>query len=326
MKVSQPVLWFLTVLFIILAIAVIFYLVSDLSQPYTSYTVESEDPAASIAGLFIYFSFYFAPVIFGGLTTLYFYKRRANRRASIERAESYIEGGIKEKLIHRELEEWEKFALEQKYKRSKNREFDLDRRAPVFLIQGRLVKLESPASKSLKLEEEWNVRGLSLTKENLPDIQYKDFEEGDELGVEFSPYSKWVWDDYKLVGGKRVWMMNLAEESFKQLAAGKAKVMPRAAFSTHRIDEMRDGDLITFSCLGIAVKGTHLSQEVKVQYVRHYFSLEALLKAEGWENVFPQAKNFEEALTVLDWIRDYPERIKKGGVYAIGVKLVPDST
>jgi ASC-1-like (ASCH) protein len=264
-----------------------------------------------------YFLCYLIAAIGAPLSALYFYKRRIRESAALERVENYVQGAVKEKLIHRELKEWEKFFLEEKYKETKNRGYDLDRRAPIFRIQGNLVTLSPVGSEVIKLKEEWSVRGFKINAENFPDIRYKIFAQGEEVAVEFSPFSKWVWDVYKIVGGKREWLMNLGNESFNLVASGLAKVVPRAPYGTHRLEEIKRGDLVCFNNMG-----TGRTVDVEVEDVKHYKKAEDLLEAEGLENVFPGAKDFTEATRWLNAIENYEKRIYKGGIYALRVKLI----
>src|SRR3990172_481794 len=155
-----------------------------------------------------YFIIYFGTVLISCVLSINAYRNKLSRVAAHERIETYLTGALKEKLIERELFEAEKALLELKFKKTGNRDFDLDRRSGVFRIQGQLVKLPP----NPKVLEEWSVRGLTITEINYPDIRFKDFHDGDQIVVEFSPYSKWVWELYKVVGDKRVWMMNLSEQ------------------------------------------------------------------------------------------------------------------
>jgi len=265
----------------------------------------------------IYVLFYLITVIGAPVLALFLYKRKIRESAALERVENYVQGAIKEKIIHRELKEWEKFFLEEKYKETKNKDYDLDRRAPIFRIQGNLVTLSLVSNEVIKLKEEWNVRGFKMNEENFPDIRYKIFAEGEEVAVEFSPFSKWVWDVYKIVNGKRDWLMQLSNENFGLLKSGQIKVIPRAPYGTHRLEEIKRGDFITFNNMGIGV-----TVDVEVEYIKHYKTAEDLLKAEGVENVYPQVKSFEEAAHFLNSIENYYKRIQKGGIYAIRVGLL----
>jgi ASC-1-like (ASCH) protein len=316
MKISTKDFPFLVVIFLLFSILFIYLGINLFST-----ILESE----FLGRTFFYVAYlliYLGGALGSAAIAIYAYKRKLSRVADYEREESYRTGAVKEKLLDRELFEWEKAILEEKFEETKDPNFDLDRRSPVFRIQGQLVKLEPQIHKQIRLTEEWNVRGLVVNEDNYPDIRYKDFNQGDQVVVEFSPFSKWVWDIYKVVNGKRLWMMNLAQSSFQYLAEGGAKVIPRAPFGTHQIDQIRSGDLITFSCLDISKEGVAQSVNTEVEYVRRYASADDLIKAEGLDEVCPGVKSFEEAVNWLNSIKGYEARIQKGGIYALRVKLL----
>jgi hypothetical protein len=215
-----------TVLLIILFLVLYtyFYFATD-----PNYSGDS-DGLGNLLAIAVYLAF----TLGGVAIALSYYSERVRQRGAWQRLETYLHGGKKEKILHRELAAWEQYFLEQKYKKTKNKNFDLDRRAPVFKIQGRVVKLPRGGSKLLKLKEEWNVRGFVINETNYPDIKYKHFKKGEELTVEFSPYSKWVWDVYRIVAEKRNWLMNLYSESFESLKSGKTNVIARAPYGSHK--------------------------------------------------------------------------------------------
>lgn len=170
------------------------------------------------------------------------YVVRKSIQKDLDKLETKYQGPIKEKLLHRELEEWEKLLLEQKYKQTREKQFDLDRRSPVFRIQGKLVKLDPTTNGNLRIQEEWNVRGFTINAENFPDIRYKAFREGEELQVEFSPFSKWVWDVFRVEDGRRKWLLNIDRGNFNLLKAGLIQAVARAPFGSHNIEKMRSGE------------------------------------------------------------------------------------
>ncbi len=262
---------------------------------------------------------YLAFTIAGIAVALSYYTERVRQRGAWQRLETYLHGAKKEKVLHRELKRWEQYFLEQKYKKTRDSNFDLDRRAPVFKIQGRVVKLPRSGSKLLKLKEEWNVRGFVINELNFPGIKFKHFKNGEELAVEFSPYSKWVWEVYRIIGGKRNWLINLYSETFELLKAGKANVIARAPYGSHRLETMRSGDLITFTNAAATKHGLAPRVTVKVENVSHHLSPEAMLESEGLENVFPDEKSIEDAKSKLYSIKGYRARVEQGGIYAIRV-------
>jgi ASC-1-like (ASCH) protein len=300
-----------TVLLIILFLVLYtyFYFATD-----PNYSGDS-DGLGNLLAIAVYLAF----TLGGVAIALSYYSERVRQRGAWQRLETYLHGGKKEKILHRELAAWEQYFLEQKYKKTKNKNFDLDRRAPVFKIQGRVVKLPRGGSKLLKLKEEWNVRGFVINETNYPDIKYKHFKKGEELTVEFSPYSKWVWDVYRIVAEKRNWLMNLYSESFESLKSGKTNVIARAPYGSHRLETMRSGDLITFTNASATKHGLSPNVTVRVENVSHYSNPEAMLESEGLENVYPNERSIESAVEKLNSLYSYRERVKKGGVYAIRV-------
>jgi ASC-1-like (ASCH) protein len=58
----------------------------------------------------------------------------------------------------------------------------------------------------------------------------------------------------------------------------------------------------------------------KGAYVKHYHSAEELVINEGLENVWPNAKSFEEAVNKCLQFPGYKDRVKQNGIYAIGLE------
>lgn len=60
---------------------------------------------------------------------------------------------------------------------------------------------------------------------------------------------------------------------------------------------------------------------VKITYLNFYKSFEEMLSTEGFENMIPFAKSFDEALQVYN---SFPgsERVKSNGCCAIGIKYL----
>lgn len=59
-------------------------------------------------------------------------------------------------------------------------------------------------------------------------------------------------------------------------------------------------------------------------FVRIYISVKELLESEGIKNVLSSGGNIEQGITSIHSLKNgaYEERIKKFGVYAIGIKLI----
>ncbi len=239
------------------------------------------------------------------------------KQGELEESESFVEGAFKEKLVHRELLEWEKVVLEQKYRNSGNNKYDLDRRSPVFRIQGRIVQMPAVNSETVSLGEQWSVRELTINETNYPDIRFKSFKDFPEVVVEFSPFSKHVWDIYGIVGGKRVWSMYLEEKTFEFLDKEMIKIVVRASLAGHNLEVLKVGEIIKF----ISSKMGH-AKFIEVGFIHHYPSLESLLQSENFLEIYPYSKSASEAKDTLNAFADYPDRIAKGGVYAIGIKYI----
>lgn len=245
------------------------------------------------------------------------YQLRKKVQQALDEQETRYQGPIKEKLLYRELDGWEKQLLEQKYKQTKEQKYDLDRRSPVFRIQGRLVKLSPTANGNIKIQEEWTVRGFTINADNFPDIRYKGFREGEELQVEFSPFSSWAWDVFRVVDGKRKWLLNVEHNNFKLLKSGLLKALVRAPFGTHQLERMQTGEYLTLTDMGSGE-----IKEVKIAYVKKYPNLTMLLTSEGVVNICPTVKTIPEAEAIINTYTDYEKRIAEGGVYAIGIEYL----
>ena len=280
-------------------------------------------PIALVSDPFLATFFYLGILISSLLIILkvtLIYQKRIKKQAKEEGLGNYSQGAIKEKVIHRELHEWEKELLEKKYKETKNRNFDLDRRAPVFKIQGKLIRRHLAGNAMITIPEEWSIRGFKLNEGNFPDIKVKYFREEEEIAVEFSPFSKWVWDTYKIIKGKKVWQMSLNEEIFNLVKEHKVSVVARLACGTHDFDEIKTGDIIQFSNFNVSTLGFGPTVNIKVNYIKHYPTVQQLFDTEGLTNIYPQVKNIEEGIQLIKSLDIYGDRIKRGGIYAIGIR------
>lgn len=262
----------------------------------------------------------------GGMIAVFKFRSIINRRKAQERLESLLSGGIKEKLIERELRTYERDFLQKKYKETKDRKFDLDLRSPVFRLQGSLQSMHTQQYDFLTIPEQWSVRGFAIDRFNYPDIAVKFMRQGDEVAVEFSPFSKWVWDVYKIYNGQKVWLMSLREETFNHLKKGKQKIIVRVPLGTHELKQIRIGDYIQFSQANISTLGFGPGILTRVSFLRHYPSTIDLINYEGLENTFYNTKSAQAAAEEFEEIGNFKERIKRGGVYAIGVSLEKEVT
>ena len=253
------------------------------------------------------------------LAAAYIFFSSLDKQAHIEvsHKKSFEEGGVKSKQIHRTLEEYEKELLSQLYKKTRNKNYDLDRRSAVFKVQGKLYKQPGRADPYVEIPERWFVKGVEINENNYPPIRFKIFSEEEEIVVEFSPYSGYVWDVYKVYGGHRNWFLYLAPEIFNQVATGEIKMVGRAPYGNHNLEEIKTGDIITFTQL---TYGRRI--DVKVERIRAYKTLKDMVDSEGVENLLPQAKTIEEVTSFYSSLFNYRERIKKGGIYSLRINLL----
>lgn len=244
---------------------------------------------------------------------------RFEKKRYLKKAEylSFKEGGVKNKQIHRTLEEYEKVYLEHLHRKTGDSKYDLDRRSPVFKVQGKLYKQEGKRDRYVEIPEKWYVKGLEINESNYPPLRFKHFNENDELVVEFSSHSGYVWDVYRVFGTHKNWFMYLAPEIFDQLIAEKIKVVGRAPFGKHYLKEIKNGDVITFSHI---MSGRRV--DTKIKEVSHYDSAKDMVEKEGLKDLLPEAKNASEVVSFYESLYNYKGRIAKGGIYAFRVSLL----
>jgi hypothetical protein len=153
-----------------------------------------------LLGIFLSFIFFTFLSFFIIIPVLIY--RRVKQKQNLKKMndedfkESILTSGTKEKAIKRELLEWEKQILTNKFHDSKDRNFDLDLRSPVFIIQGKLRRTDV-ISDIHHEKEAWGVRDLVIRVENYPELLKEDLNEGEEVKVEYSPFTKHVWKIYK---------------------------------------------------------------------------------------------------------------------------------
>lgn len=267
--------------------------------------------------VFLFVTLAFLVSFISAIIYLVFAKHRKNKHLERSWSRSLEEGGVKSKQIHRMLEEYEKMLLENLYETTKDSKYDLDRRAPVFKVQGKLHKQERKADYYVEVPEKWYVKGVEINEDNYPPIKFKNFKKDDELVVEFSPHSKHVWELYRVFGRHRNWLLYLSPEIFDQVLSGKIKVIGRAPFGNHNLKEIKDGDIITFNH-----QKTGRKIDTKLEKITHYKTVEEMVQNEGEENILPSAKSKGELISFYFSLYNYAERIKKGGIYALRVSLI----
>lgn len=112
--------------------------------------------------------------------------------------------------------------------------------------------------------------------------------------------------------------LNLNDRPFKAIKAGTKKIEGRTpkSESDKRYDEMKPGDTLTFT--------NNITNETiacEVLFVHKYPNVRDMLEFEGTKNVLSSGGNIEEGIKSYNNLDGYEERIKKYGIYAIGVKL-----
>lgn len=111
--------------------------------------------------------------------------------------------------------------------------------------------------------------------------------------------------------------LNLNDRPFKAIKAGTKKIEGRTPKDSDdkRYEEMLSGDTLTFT--------NNITNEVtivEVLFVHHYGDVKVMLETEGVENVLSSGGNIEDGIKSYNSLNGYEERIKKYGIYAIGVE------
>ncbi len=113
--------------------------------------------------------------------------------------------------------------------------------------------------------------------------------------------------------------LELNDRPFKAILAGTKKVEGRTPDDEldKRFDEMTQGDTITF-----INNITNEQMIVEVVFVHKYADVRAMLETEGTENVLSSGLDLEGGIKSYNSLEGYEDRIKKFGIYAIGVRLI----
>jgi ASC-1-like (ASCH) protein len=220
--------------------------------------------------------------------------------------ESLSNGGIKEARIFRPLKEYEKLILGFKFLETRDKNYDLDKRSPVFRVIGELNLLGSGEAGRAE------VRGFELSRKNNPEQKYQLFNKGTSLAVEFSPFSKTVWDIYAVLGDRRVWQMNFPAKNLQDIKDSRRTVDLRAPFGSHNLEQIKVGDFITFTDSSRLV-----SLPVKVERVSFYKTLGEAVGKEGAKNILPDSEDEVRVVNYFKNLASYDARVKQAGVYAI---------
>jgi len=112
--------------------------------------------------------------------------------------------------------------------------------------------------------------------------------------------------------------LDLNNRPFKAIKAGTKKVEGRTPKDSDdkRYEDIVPGDTITFT--------NNITNEIMtagVLFVHHYNNVRKMLETEGTKNVLSSGLDIEGGIKSYNSLDGYEERIKKYGIYAIGVKV-----
>jgi ASC-1-like (ASCH) protein len=113
--------------------------------------------------------------------------------------------------------------------------------------------------------------------------------------------------------------LNLNDRPFQAIKAGTKKIEGRTPSDENdkRYDEMKSGDTLTFTN-----NITNEQMVCEVLFVNKYLNTRLMLEAEGTKNVLSSGHDIEGGIQSYNNLEGYEERIKKFGIYAIGVKVI----
>lgn len=119
------------------------------------------------------------------------------------------------------------------------------------------------------------------------------------------------------------YFMHLKSRPFNAIRAKTKKIEGRSPRDENErqaeYEKMKPGDLILFEN-----EETHELFNAKILFVHHYSNAREMLTKEGTENVLSSGGTIEEGIKSYNSIGNYEERIKKFGIYAIGIEPVDD--
>ncbi|MFH1589805.1 MAG: hypothetical protein ABIB43_04530 [archaeon] len=123
--------------------------------------------------------------------------------------------------------------------------------------------------------------------------------------------------EYKLF---KIWPEHLKEMRMPGRKVIDIRV-PDPKDKTKDFSKLKPWDILFFKDTnGEVLKTKVMRDKGGKAYVRHYSSAEELLIHEGVENVWPNAKDFDEAVNKCLQFPGYKERVKKEGIFAIGLE------
>jgi len=111
---------------------------------------------------------------------------------------------------------------------------------------------------------------------------------------------------------------NLNPRPFEAIKAGTKKIEGRTPKDADdkRYEQMKVGDTITFTN-----NVTKEQMTCEVLSVSYYKDVRSMLEAEGTKNVLSRLLDIEGGIESYNSLEGYEERIKKFGIYGIGVKV-----
>lgn len=115
----------------------------------------------------------------------------------------------------------------------------------------------------------------------------------------------------------KIWKLNLYHHIYPYIASGKKTVEGRAWSKKRDYRKMKRGDMIVFSDLGSKNKTV-----ATIRSVKHYKNVRDYLLGEGLKKCLPWAKSLADGIGIYYGIADdWEVRIRKGGIFAIRVRI-----
>ena len=113
------------------------------------------------------------------------------------------------------------------------------------------------------------------------------------------------------------YFLKLLPQPFETIKNGTKKIEGRPPKTNNdRYTQMKQGDEIIFTNIE-----TGETLETKIIFVHHYENVKDMLEKEDMENILSSKATIDQGIESYNKINDYRERIKKFGIYAIGIKL-----
>jgi len=111
--------------------------------------------------------------------------------------------------------------------------------------------------------------------------------------------------------------LELNSRAFQAIKNGTKKIEGRVQNSYDKVDfkDLKKGDMITFENISTKEK-----MKVKIDEIRHYPNVKAMLEAEGTRNVLSTGGNIKQGIESYNKISEYKKNILKYGIYAIEIQ------